>query len=103
MIHTLNYNKLLSHLKASAKKRNIKFTLTLADLYELSLPLTCPLLNVVIEYDAKGYNEFSPSIDRIDSDLGYEPDNIQVLSVKANRAKNNLTEQELKQIAKYYS
>lgn len=103
MIHTLNYNKLLSHLKASAKKRNIRFTLTLTDLYDLSLPLTCPLLNIIIEYDAKGYNEFSPSIDRIDSDLGYEPDNIQVLSVKANRAKNNLSEHELKQIAKYYS
>jgi len=103
MIHNLNYKKLLSHLRASAKKRKIVFTLTLTDLYDLSLPLTCPLLNVPIDYTTRGYNQFAPSIDRIDSDMGYEPENIQVMTVKANRAKNNLSDLELKQMAKYYS
>jgi len=103
MIQNIKYKKLLSHLKSSAKKRNIEFSLTLSDLYDLSFPLTCPILNIPIVYGAKGYNQFSPSIDRIDSDMGYVAENIQVMSFKANRAKNNLTEKELQQMAKYYS
>ena len=102
MIQNIKYNKLLSHLRSSAKKRNIEFTLTLSDLYDLSFPLTCPILEVPINYTTKGYNEFSPSVDRIDSDQGYIAENIQVMSFKANRAKNNLSDSELKQMAKYY-
>lgn len=103
MIHNLNYKKLLSHLRSSAKKRKLKFTLSLNDLYELSLPITCPLLNIVINYNAKGYDQYAPSIDRIDSDMGYEPENIQVLSVKGNRMKSNANVDELIQFSKYYS
>jgi len=61
------------------------------------------LLNVPIDYDTRGYNQFAPSIDRIDSDMGYEPENIQVMTVKANRMKSNATESELIQFSKYYS
>ena len=103
MITNIKYNKLLSHLKSSAKKRNIEFSLTLLDLYDLGFPLTCPLLNVPLNYSNRGYNEFNPSIDRIDSNRGYVADNIQVMSFKANRAKNNLSDKELKQMAKYYN
>ena len=45
----IKYKKLLTHLRGSAKKRNIEFSLTLSDLYELGFPLTCPILNVVIK------------------------------------------------------
>ncbi len=103
MIMNINLNKLLSHLRQSAKKRNLKCTITISDLNDLSYPITCPLLDVPIDYISRGYGEFKPSIDRIDSDLGYEPENIQVMTVKANRAKNNLSDLELKQMAKYYS
>lgn len=102
MITNIKYNKLLSHLKSSAKKRNIKFSLTLSDLYELGFPLTCPILDVPINYSSRGYHEYNPSIDRIDSNEGYIASNIQVMSFKANRAKNNLSDKELKQMAKYY-
>ena len=43
------------------------------------------------------------SFDRIDSSKGYTLDNLEVISVKANRAKNNLTEEELKKFGLYYA
>lgn len=102
MIHNIKYKKLLTHLKSSAKKRNLEFSLTLLDLYDLSFPITCPILNVPILYGHKGYHEFSPSIDRIDSSEGYIPDNIQVMSFKANRMKSNASLDELIQFSKFY-
>lgn len=90
-------------LKASAKKRNLTFTISLSDINNLSFPLTCPILGIVLKYNRGQAADDSFSIDRIDSSLGYEPGNIQVLSMKANRAKNNLSEDELKLLAKFYS
>jgi len=43
----------------------------------------------------------SYSVDRIDSSLGYTFDNLQIISAKANRAKNNLTEEELQKFASF--
>jgi hypothetical protein len=42
-----------------------------------------------------------PTLDRIDSTKGYIKENIQVISFKANRLKNNATVDELKSILKY--
>ena len=42
-----------------------------------------------------------PTLDRIDSNKGYIKENIQVISFKANRLKNNATIDELKCIIKY--
>lgn len=39
-------------------------------------------------------NKNSPSIDRIDSNKGYEPSNVQIVSFVANQAKNDLTDKE---------
>ena len=102
MIFNINYNKLLKHLQASAKKRKLDFNLTERDLIELSWPITCPLLKVKLNYNAKGYDPYAPSVDRLDSELGYVSGNIQIVSVKGNRSKNNLTDAELRQMAKFY-
>jgi hypothetical protein len=45
-------------------------------------------------------NDFSPSIDRIDSTKGYIKDNIQVLSFLGNRMKNSATPDQLLTFAK---
>jgi len=103
MIHRLDLKKLLNHLKQSAKRRGLAFDLTEGYLMELSFPISCPILNVPLDYNSRGYCEFKPSVDRIDSDKGYEQGNVQILSVKANRAKNNLSDIELKKFAIYYS
>ena len=46
-------------------------------------------------------HRISPSIDRIDSTKGYTKDNIQIISWRANRIKNDSTPEELMQIATY--
>lgn len=102
-MHHKDLNKMLNNLRSSAKKRGILFTITIVDLNNLSFPITCPILNIKIDYHKRGVGDDSPSIDRIDSSKGYEPDNIMVISYKANRMKNDGTLEELQQMAKYYS
>jgi len=93
--------KLYNRLKASAKKRNIDFDLTLTDLNNLTYPITCPILGIPLKVNREQKDD-SYSIDRIDSNKGYTIDNIIVISWKANRLKNNATSNELKQIAEFY-
>lgn len=78
-------------------------------LNDLSLPDVCPALGIKINYDGNagakpgwgGRNDDSPSMDRIDSNRGYEPDNIQIISWRANRIKNDSTPEELKLLAEF--
>jgi len=98
----INTKKLLQHLKSSAKKRGLSCTLTESDLRYLSFPITCPIMRIPLRYDIKGYHPQKPSIDRIDSAIGYEAENIWVISFQANKCKNNLTDKELEQFALYY-
>ena len=94
--------ELLKRLEQSAKKRGIEFTLSLSDLNELSFPITCPVLGIPLKWHRGKPEEDSYSFDRIDSSKGYVPGNIQILSFKANRAKNNLTEDELKKFSIFF-
>lgn len=89
-------------LKSSAKKRNIKFELTIPEIYQIDFPITCPILGMALAWNRGEPKDNSVSFDRVDSSLGYAFDNLQVISVKANRAKNNLTIEELKKFAMYY-
>lgn len=92
-----------NRLKHSAKKRGIEFTLTLTELYQIDYPITCPILGMPLKWHRGKPADDSFSFDRIDSSAGYAFDNLQVISVKANRAKNNLTETELKAFSMYYT
>jgi len=92
-----------NRLKSSAKKRNIPFNLTVAQLYELSFPITCPILNIPLRFNRGKLEDNSYSIDRINNDVGYEIDNIVVISYKANRLKSNATLNEIQQISEFYS
>lgn len=84
-VYAKDIKKIYNALKASAKKRNISFTLTLSDLNELTFPITCPVLGIPIRYNRGDVKDDSVSIDRIDSSRGYEAGNIIVISWKANR------------------
>ena len=99
----LDIRKIHSRLKSSAKKRTIEFDLTITDLYQIDFPITCPILGIPLVWNRGEPKDNSVSFDRIDSSLGYTFDNLQVISVKANRAKNNLTTEELKKFSLYYS
>ena len=92
-----------NRLKASAKKRNIPFNLTLTDILHMDLPITCPILGIPLKYNRGKQDDDSYSIDRLDSTKGYEVDNIVVISWKANRLKSNASQDELQKIAEFYN
>lgn len=92
-----------NRLKNSAKKRGIPFDLSLGDLEELSIPLTCPILNIPLAFNTGRAQDNSVSYDRKDSTKGYTKDNLVVISWKANRLKNNASEEELRKISNFYS
>ena len=92
---------LYSRLKNSAKKRDIDFDLNISDMYLISYPLTCPILGLPLQFHKGKAQDNSYSVDRIDSSLGYNIDNIQIISNKANRIKNNATSEELQKFVNY--
>ena len=75
-------------------------------LNSLNLPDYCPVFGVELNYHGlerhvNSRSDASPSIDRIDSSKDYTADNIQVLSWRANRIKNDATPKELELLANY--
>lgn len=92
-----------NQLKASAKKRKIPFSLTMLDLYELSFPVTCPILGIPLQHNRGEAKDNSYSVDRINNEEGYHVENIIVVSLKANKLKSNATSVELEQISKFYA
>ena len=89
-----------NRLKGSAKKRDIPFDLTITQLNELTFPISCPVLGIPLKFNRGQMQDDSYSIDRIDSTQGYTIDNIRVISWRANRLKNNATNEELIKLAK---
>ena len=72
----------------------------------INIPDVCPILGITLNYNGNNESgwvrdDLSPSIDRIDSSKGYVKDNIQVISWRANRIKNDSTPEELMKIALY--
>ncbi len=98
------FRNYLKVMRKSAKHRKHECSVTLADLKELwekqqgicpytgwnlvQLPSTTDYQNAKLTIDRA-------SVDRIDSSLGYIPENIQFVAVIANFAKNIFTEQDL--------
>ena len=58
----------------------------------------CPVFNIKLN---TGNRLNSPTLDRIDNNLGYVKGNIKIISSKANRLKNNGTLEEFKKIIDY--
>ena len=90
--------KMLENAKQRAKKAGLIFFITEHD---INVPEYCPYLNIKLEI--KGGNGRSgkcPSIDRINNDLGYIPENIEIISDKANKMKQDSSIEELVTFAK---
>ena len=86
--------KLFHNAKHRAKKKGIPFTITMED---ISVPDICPLLNIKIDcFTGDKRSPHNPSLDQIDPGKGYTPDNIQVISSRANWLKADATLSELK-------
>ena len=68
---------------------------------KIDWPTHCPILGIELDYFAEFRQENSVSFDRIDSSKGYEDGNIQILSWRANRIKNDGSAEEHRKIADY--
>lgn len=82
--------------KARAKQRGEEFSINIEDII---VPERCPILNIPLKYNRGIKRDDSYSLDRIDSNKGYIKGNIWVISLRANRIKNDSTPQELRLIA----
>jgi len=86
--------------KTRANKNNVPFDID-EDYIKKIWPKhnICPIFKIKFE---RGNLDQSPSLDRIIPKLGYVKGNVQIMSHKANRIKNNATFEELVIIGKYY-
>lgn len=94
---------LLNNARNRAKKRGEKFNITKKDIINV-IPKdnTCPLLNIKMQINTNksknNYNSFS--LDQINSNENYNPNNIWVISYRANASKSNSTIEEYEKIVK---
>lgn len=96
----------IRHCLGQAKRRallvGMEFNIALSDL--LPLPEVCPVLGIKLNYSgtkAHGFVNSSPSIDRINSLLGYVRGNVRIISWRANRIKSDASIEELQRVLKY--
>lgn len=75
------HKRLLRLARSSAARTNREFALTEADLPHSDV---CPLLGVRMVG-----KDYCASVDRIDSSKGYTPDNVQIISWRANKLKGD--------------
>jgi len=90
--------QLLIQLHRNARKRGLEFSLTKADL--LPMPTHCPVLGTALDYSGGG-GPNAASIDRTDSARGYFPDNVVIMSRRANTLKNNASVEEMEKVLAY--
>jgi len=85
--------------KSNATRRGIDFEIEFGDIV---FPTHCPILGLELDYfTEQGWEENSPSFDRIDPDKGYVKGNVAIISMRANRIKNNGSVEEHQKIVNF--
>lgn len=87
----------IGSIKRRCRLKNIEFNLKAEDFV---VPKVCPILGIPLKWGHKITNN-TPSVDRIDPTKGYTKDNVKIISMRANRLKNNATLEELEKIYLY--
>lgn len=89
---------LWSNARNRAKAKNIEFTLRVDD---ITMPAVCPVLGIPLVIGTGYAKDGSPSLDRVNPAKGYTPDNVRVISHKANTIKSNASIQDLRLVLAY--
>ena len=93
---------LLHSAKSRAKKKGWDFNLEVED---FEIPEVCPILGIPLfirsSAEDQTKNPNNPSLDRINSDLGYVKGNVQVISWRANDLKKDGSAEEFKKLSEY--
>ena len=90
--------RMYTWIKSSAKKNNVPFDITIDDII---IPKVCPVLGIPIVLGESKRSDNSPSLDKFVPELGYVKGNINVISWRANRLKNNGTPEEFRRLVKW--
>ena len=90
------FSAALTYAKSRAKARSLEFSITREDIL---VPLVCPIMDRPFVYEKN--HAMSPTLDRVDSRLGYIPGNVRVISRRANTLKSNATIEEVAAILRY--
>ncbi len=98
--------RILATSRRNAKTRGIEHHLTAADLQAMLLRSKgrCEVTGIPFAYDRGDAKKrpWSPSIDRIDSRLGYSADNCRLVCTAVNIAMNEWGEDVIARIARFY-
>jgi hypothetical protein len=86
---------LFKMVRQRARHLEIEFALAPEDVV---IPECCPVLGIKLSAPGGGLCENSPTVDRFNPEKGYTKGNVAVMSMKANRLKNNATIAELEAI-----
>ncbi len=81
-----------------AKKHGVVFTIPKS---AVVIPEFCPILGIRLGRKGGVACDTSPTLDRIRPALGYVPGNVAVISMRANRIKNDGTPEEHEAIARF--
>lgn len=92
----------INNIRNRAKKSGWDCTIVASD---LRAPDVCPVLGIPIfsysgDHDIRKHGN-SPSVDRIDNRKGYTPENVRVISLRANMLKSDATIEELRAVLRY--
>jgi len=89
--------RIWQNVKKRAENQGTKFELEPEEIPEI--PDKCPILGIEIEENKEaGPKDSSPSLDRIDPNKGYLPDNVRIISNRANRLRQDATLKEMEAI-----
>ena len=94
-----NWNKYLLY---AARKRDKTLSLPFdIDHSDIIIPELCPILHIPIFKGSGKLCDNSPSIDKIDPNLGYVKGNVRVISFKANKYKSDMTRETIQALLDY--
>ncbi len=92
--------KMHQRAKVRAKLLNREFSIEVGD---ITIPDICPILGISLNMNSgkSGAYANSPSLDRIDNNLGYTKENVWVISQRANAMKTSASKEELQRFAEW--
>jgi hypothetical protein len=90
--------KMLNEARNRAHKKGLEYCLEKSDIH---IPKTCPLLGIELKWGGTHKDkDNTPSLDRLDNSKGYTPDNIWIISWRANNLKRDATFSEIETLYK---